>query len=283
MRRSDGQRPQLRPLRQHPVLGRRLAEDVDPLALDQLQPLVGRRTALDDHRRRAAEPGREEDVARRLRPPGRRRAPDQLAGARPEPVLGLGPLAGQVALRVQRGSGLAGRPRGEDDQRRVVGVEVGDLGRRSPGRGPRRARPATSASVIVGDRRRAARASSASSPTQSAGFATPRAARGPCGEAAVLQGSATAPIRQQASIARTHSTRLPTRVMTTSPRPTPRAANAPERPADIAISSPKCQTRRARPRGDREQRRLRGREAARAGPRSGSRRSSLPHRDRVGR
>ena len=60
----------------------------------------------------------------------------------------------------------------------------------------------------------------------------------------MLQGSATAPIRQQASIVSTHSIRFPTRVMTTSPRPTPRAAKAPESPAEQAISSPKCQSRR---------------------------------------
>ena len=45
-----------------------------------------------------------------------------------------------------------------------------------------------------------------------------------------LQGIATAPIRKQASIASTHSTRLPTRVITASPRCTPRAAIAPESP-----------------------------------------------------
>ncbi len=55
----------------------------------------------------------------------------------------------------------------------------------------------------------------------------------------VLQGSATAPIRQQASSVSTHSIRLPTRVITTSPRFTPRAAKAPESPAERAISSPK--------------------------------------------
>ena len=43
------------------------------------------------------------------------------------------------------------------------------------------------------------------------------------------QGWATAPMRQQASMAKTHSGRLPTTVMTTSPRPTPRAARAPAR------------------------------------------------------
>ena len=61
----------------------------------------------------------------------------------------------------------------------------------------------------------------------------------------VLQGSAIAPIRQQASIASTHSSLLPTSVITTSSRWTPRVAIAPERPPLIAISSPKCQTRRS--------------------------------------
>jgi len=54
----------------------------------------------------------------------------------------------------------------------------------------------------------------------------------------LLQGSATAPIRQQASRVSTHSIRLPTSVITTSPRFTPRAAKAPESPAEVAISSP---------------------------------------------
>jgi hypothetical protein len=54
-----------------------------------------------------------------------------------------------------------------------------------------------------------------------------------------------APIRQQASIASTHSIRLPARVITTSPGPTPRAANAPDSPALRAISSPNAQTRRS--------------------------------------
>ena len=61
----------------------------------------------------------------------------------------------------------------------------------------------------------------------------------------MLQGRAIAPIRQQASIASTHSIRLPTSVITTSPRPTPRAANAPDSPALRAISSPNPHTRRS--------------------------------------
>ena len=84
-----------------------------------------------------------------------------------------------------------------------------------------------------------------SSPTHSTGLATrslvSRSPRRSC----VLQGIAIAPIRQQASIASTHSIRLPTSVITTSPRLTPRAANAPDRPPERAMSSPKCHTRRS--------------------------------------
>ena len=80
--------------------------------------------------------------------------------------------------------------------------------------------------------------SSSSSPMQSFGSVSrtliSRSLRRSCG----LQGIATAPIRKQASMASTHSIRLPTRVMTASPRPTPRAAIAPERPALRAINSP---------------------------------------------
>ncbi len=80
---------------------------------------------------------------------------------------------------------------------------------------------------------------------QSAGSAaatrSSRSLRRSCG----LHGIATAPIRKQASIEITHSIRLPTSVITTSSRWTPRAASAPESPALIANSSLKCQTRRS--------------------------------------
>ena len=49
----------------------------------------------------APQPGRDEHVARRLRPAAGRRAPDEVPGRGVEPVLGLEPLAGQVALAVQ--------------------------------------------------------------------------------------------------------------------------------------------------------------------------------------
>ena len=105
---------------------------------------------------------------------------------------------------------------------------------------------ATSAIVIVGTPSGSS-PSSRSSPTQSAGFAAATRSSRSLRRSCVLQGSATAPIRQQASSVSTHSIRLPTSVITTSPRFTPRAANAPESPAEVAISSPKCQSRRRLP------------------------------------
>ncbi len=230
MRRSDGERAKLGALGEHPVLGRRLAEDVHPLALDQLQALGRVEAAVVDHRRRAAEPRSDEHVARRLRPPRRRRAPDELARLGPQPVLGLGSLAGQVAVGVQRPARLAGRPRGEDDQGAVVRLEVGDVARAAPGGAPRpspaRRRP-SSWPARRPAARRAAPPRRRRAPGPAALTRSSRSWRRSC----VLQGSAIAPIRQHASIVSTHSIRLPTSVITTSPRPTPRAANAPDSPA----------------------------------------------------
>src|ERR1700742_4972521 len=85
--------------------------------------------------------------------------------------------------------------------------------------------------------------SSRSSPTQSAGFEAATRSSRSLRRSCVLQGSATAASRQQASSVTTHSIRFPTSVITTSPRFTPRAANAPESPAEVAIISPKCHRR----------------------------------------
>ena len=133
-----------------------------------------------------------------------------------EPVLGLEALAGQVALRIDDPARLAGGPRGEDDHRRVVGVQLGDSAGVSWARSSsrtRRPRPVSSPAP-----RRAARRAAAPrrcrAPDSAARARSSRSLRRSCG----LQGSATAPIRKQASIASTHSTRLPTRVITASPR-----------------------------------------------------------------
>ena len=93
--------------------------------------------------------------------PRRGRAPDEIAGPRVEPVLGLEPLAGQVALAVDDARRLAGGAAGERDQARVVRLELGGRGRlgveqRLVGDGQDRARRGararSSASVaLVGD------------------------------------------------------------------------------------------------------------------------------------
>ncbi len=120
-----GHRPELGPLGEHPVLGRRLTEHVDALALADRQPLAGVEAALVQIGGRSRQPGCDERVPRRLRPARRRGAPGQLAGTGAEPAFRLEALPEQVALRVDRGLRRAGRSRGEDDQRRIAGVEVG--------------------------------------------------------------------------------------------------------------------------------------------------------------
>jgi hypothetical protein len=123
------ERAQLRAARDHAVLGRSHAQDLDPLALEQLEALLGIEAPIVQERAGPAQPGRDERVARGLRPAARRRAPHELARPRVEPVLGLHALARQVALGVQHALGLARRPAGEGDQARVI---EGQLGRGSP-------------------------------------------------------------------------------------------------------------------------------------------------------
>ena len=103
---------------------------------------------------------------------------------------------------------------------------------------------ATSAVVIV-ETPSGSSAARPSSATHSAGLAARTRSSRSVRRSCVLHGSTIAPIRQQARIVSAHSIRLPTRVITTSPRPTPRAASAPDSPALLATSSPKPQTRRS--------------------------------------
>jgi hypothetical protein len=123
------QRAQRRALGQHAILGRRHAQHVDALALHQLQALGRVKALVVQQRRRAAQPWRDEHVARGLRPAAGRRAPDQLAGARAEPVLGLQALTGQVALRVNDRLRLPARAAGEREQARIRGPQRGGRGR----------------------------------------------------------------------------------------------------------------------------------------------------------
>ena len=102
---------QLRPLGDGAVLGGGHAEHVHALALGDVEPLLGVEAGVVQQRRGAHQPGGDEHVAGGLRPARRGGAPGQVAVAGAEPVLGLDPLAGQVALAVADRLRLAGGAR----------------------------------------------------------------------------------------------------------------------------------------------------------------------------
>ena len=126
---KGGKRAQLAALGHGAVLGGRHAQHVDPLALEQLEALIGVETAVVQQRRGASQPGRHEGVTRRQRPAAGRGAPAQVALAGVVPVLGLHALALQITgavadrLRCARGAG------GEHDQRGTFGLELDGGGR----------------------------------------------------------------------------------------------------------------------------------------------------------
>src|SRR5579875_3299141 len=76
------------------------------------------------------------------------------------------------------------------------------------------------------------------------GVAASRRARRSPARSCSLQGSTTAPIRKQATIASTHCGRLPISVSTTSPRPTPRPVSVPASRAEASATSPNVNSRR---------------------------------------
>ena len=140
-----GDPPRPRAVGDHAVLGRRHAEHVHALALGDLEPLGGVEAGVVQQGGGAAQPRRDEGVARRLRPARGGGAPDEVALLRGQPVLGLQALAGQVALPVQHRLGLARGARGEGDQARVAGLELGRRrrvsGRQAPPWRPQVGRP----------------------------------------------------------------------------------------------------------------------------------------------
>ncbi len=86
--------------------------------------LRGVETGIVEQRRGAPDPRRDEHVARRFGPAGCGGAPDQVALAGVQPVLGLEPLPEQVALAMHDSLGFAGGPARERDQARIGRVQV---------------------------------------------------------------------------------------------------------------------------------------------------------------
>ena len=80
---------------------------------------------------------------------------------------------------------------------------------------------------------------SRSSATTTRGPTASMRARRSAGRSCSVHGWATAPMRQAATIAYTHSGRLPTSVITTSPRRTPAAVRLPANRAERSATSPK--------------------------------------------
>ena len=224
-----------------PVLGRGHAEHGHPLALEDVQPLVRVEAGVVQQRRGAAQPRRDEHVAGRLGPAAGRGAPDQLAGAGAEPVLGLDLLAGQVALHVDHRLGLAGGAGSEHDQARVLGRE---LRRRGGRRGVQ---------ALVGDGQHAGSAGPARLELgavalvgQDQGRLGHREAQPQVAGAQLL----VAGQRRRRRCGSRRSSPPPTRggcrssVSTTSPGPTPRASSVPARRALRSATSPKAISRR---------------------------------------
>src|SRR5437764_7498987 len=86
------QRLYLGSLGDDPILGRGHAKHVDRFRGQDLESLVWVKARVVQKRRGPTDPGRDEYVASRLRPPAGRRTPDQLARPGIEPVLSLEPL-----------------------------------------------------------------------------------------------------------------------------------------------------------------------------------------------
>ena len=115
---------QLLQLGEHPVLGRRLAEDRDPEPLQQRQPLLGVERPLVDDDLGTVRPGADERVPDRLRPPRPGRAPDDVALVRVEPVRRLRALRPRVGMRVHDALRVLVRPGRVEDQRGLAGGRV---------------------------------------------------------------------------------------------------------------------------------------------------------------
>ncbi len=134
-------------------------------------------------------------------------------GPRAQPVRRLHVLAGQVALGVEDGLGLAGGAARERDQARLV---LAQLDRRG---GLAREQRLVGHEHDLAPRLPAASSSARlrSSATISRGRATSMRRRRSLARSCSVHGSTTAPMRMHAHIVITHSGRLPISVITTSP------------------------------------------------------------------
>ena len=115
-----GHRAQAGALGDHAVLGRRHAEHVHALALEQLEALVRVEARVMQERRGSTQPRRDEHVAGRLRPAAGRGAPDQLPRAGGHPMACLEALTVEVALAVDDRLRLSGRAARESQQARIL-------------------------------------------------------------------------------------------------------------------------------------------------------------------
>src|SRR4051794_22568033 len=116
-----GEGAQLGALGDGAPFGRRHAQHVHSLPLDDREALLRVEARVVQECRGAAQPWCNEHVPGRLRPTARGGAPGEVAWPGAEPVLGLHALARQVALAVTDRLRLAGRARGERDDRGSLG------------------------------------------------------------------------------------------------------------------------------------------------------------------
>ena len=107
-------------LREHPVLGRRLAEHGDAEPVEKRESLLRIERTLVDDDLGALRPWPEQHVPDRLRPAGAGRAPDDIVLLRIEPLRRLHPLRPGVRVGVHHALWLLRRPRRVEDQRALA-------------------------------------------------------------------------------------------------------------------------------------------------------------------
>ena len=111
-------------LREHPILGRRLAEHRDAESLQEREPLLRVERPLVQHDLGAVRPRAEEHVPDRLRPARSGGAPDDVALVGVEPVRGLRALRPRVGMGVDDAFRILRGPGRVQDERPLAGRRV---------------------------------------------------------------------------------------------------------------------------------------------------------------